>query len=231
MNSIAFLVHLYYNICSLGGVNMKNKVLLPQNDDIFSVPFYGKRGSLKNVRIDKNDPSYYLVTRYNINGKDGDTFPVPKKRKNELYQEYIHDVKNYLDEMRTKYVTILNHSYQVDNTKKQKMFLATVMALLTIFSVFASAMATDGMLYFFLVTFFVGFVSSCFEFTSLKKSLISEKRLDEKNEYEKYLNIYNDYHIKRERSKKKHPTKYSNLEQSNDKIIDIELKRVLEKRA
>lgn len=210
---------------------MKKNDLLPQNDDVFSVPFYGKRGSLKSIKVDENDSSYYLVTRYNINGKAGEMFPVPKKRKKELYQEYINDVKNYLDEMRTKYVTILNHSYQVDNTKMQKMLLAMVAILVTTLSLFASAAATDGMLYFFLVTFFAGFVSSCFELTSLKKIFTSEKRLNEKDEYEKYLNIYNDYHIKKERSNKKHPTRYSNLEQSNDKVIDIELKRVLEKRA
>lgn len=210
---------------------MKSNLVLPQNEDIFNVPFYGKKGTLKNVKIDKNDSNYYLVTRYNLNGKDGEVFPVPKKRKKELQQEYISDVKNYLDEMRTKYVTILNHSYETDNNKKQKIILTIVTSLVTVLSLYASAIATDGMLYFFLTMFFIGFVSSCFELNALKKTITNEKRLNEKNEYEKYLNIYNDYHIKKERSKKKRPTKYSNLEQSDEKIIDINLKRVLEKSA
>ncbi len=220
---------------------MKKKIILPQksyvntlkNDDnfIYSVPFYGKKGTLKSVKLDDIDDNYYVVTRYSISGADGDVFPVPKKRRKELQKEYIKDVKNYLDYARTKYLTILHNSHSLDPLKKQKLILAIVTVLVTAMSLIGSVLATDGMLYFFLTCFFAGFISTCFEFKSLRNLVINEKRYNEKKEYEKYMSIYNDYNIKRDRAKKYRPTMYSNLEQSDNKVVDINKKKVLEKSA
>ena len=196
---------------------------LQEKDLIYSVPFYGIKGSISKV---KDDGNQYLVTRYDVNGKDGEVFPISKKKQKELIKNYVSDVKKYLEINKAKYVTLLNNQSKIKHTKLEKTILTTVYTLISTASIIGLIFATGSISYVCLATFFVSFIATCNEFNILKKDNIEGKNQEFIHKYKNYMIELNKHSKEKQYSK----TKYSTISESNtETVIDINKRKVLNK--
>ena len=74
------------------------------NNMNFKLPFYDKKGTIKDI---KEDSKYYLVYRYGVNKDEEQLFYVPKNDSNLelLLNNYYSDLEGYLDANASKYYT------------------------------------------------------------------------------------------------------------------------------
>ncbi len=72
------------------------------NNMNFMLPFYGKKGTIKDI---KEDSKYYLVYRYGLTENEETIFYVPKNNNNLelLLNNYYKDLDGYLDANSNKY--------------------------------------------------------------------------------------------------------------------------------
>ncbi|MEE3342959.1 MAG: hypothetical protein VZS44_02595 [Bacilli bacterium] len=104
------------------------------NNMNFKLPFYGKKGTIKDI---KEDTKYYLVYRYDTSKDKDILFYVPKNEKNlnRLLDNYYNDLKGYLENSSEKYETLKqNRMKKVINTDNIKLMLgiSTSLILLSI---------------------------------------------------------------------------------------------------
>ena len=231
---------MYYNIGPYGGVSMKFNIKklnfgLPQKYDqeqeniIYQSPFYGIKGSISKVVEQDNR---YLVTRYDVDGKDGEVFELSKKCKNDLHENYISDIKNYLEINHTKYLTSLSNQAKSQFPKKKILILSVVLAAITAVSGLGIIFTTEAMFYLFSMTFFFSFMASCHYTHLLRSCLVEEKRQEFIHQYKEYTEVLNAYNITNEKNNIHHPTMYSNVSKiDQDKVIDIEKRKILNKKS
>ena len=83
------------------------------NNMNFKLPFYGKKGTIKDI---KEDNKYYIVYRYGLSENEETIFYVPKNDNNLelLINNYNSDLRGYLDTNADKYET-----YQKTRLKKK----------------------------------------------------------------------------------------------------------------
>ena len=206
----------------------KNRVLTKEKDNkTFSLPYYGVRGSIKNIT---SDGDYLLVTRYGIAGTTGEKLPTPKRKKKELQENIINDIRRYLEVNNSKYLTSLSKQSKRYLSKKKTIILASIATLITGFSVLGTALTSGNISYMFMTIFFISFIANCHEFSELKEIIQEEKRQKFIHQYKDYSNKLNTYNIRREKEKNKNNTKYASVSKNaSDKIIDINKKKVLGK--
>ena len=74
------------------------------NNMNFKIPFYGKKGTIKNI---KEDDKFYLVYRYGMSENEEMLFYVPKNKNNlaRLLDNYYVDLSEYLNANSVKYET------------------------------------------------------------------------------------------------------------------------------
>ena len=198
-----------------------------QNEKLIQLPFYGVRGSIKKIVEDGN---YYLVTRYGSFGEDGEVLPTPKKRKNEIRDNFVHDLKKYLENNHDKYLTILSEQSKKVFHKKKTMILAAIASAIAGLSAGATILTSSQFSYLLLTIFFVSFIVSCYQIHDLKEIMKEEKRQKFIHQYKHYSNELNMYNIQKEKIKKYGDTRYSNVYQhEEDKVIDINKKRIKKK--
>lgn len=216
----------------MGEIGMENKDLdtvIEENEEeiLYRVPFYGQRGSINKIVENGN---YYSVTRYGLDGEDGEILITPKKYKSQLLGNYIDDVKKYLEANNTKYLVNIDNQLR-KNIDKKKLTIGTLI------SVCISALSISGVVFtsetisnVCLGTFFFSFIASCYELNLLKECFQEEKRQEFINEYKGYVNELNEFNLNREKSKESPHTIYSNIKnQEVNKVMDITNKRILKK--
>ena len=104
------------------------------NNMNFKIPFYGKKGTIKDI---KEDAKYYIVYRYGLSEDEEIVFYVPKNDNNLslLMDNYNSDLKGYLDMNANKYETFkktrLNRKINM-NTVKAMLAVSSVMLLSSI---------------------------------------------------------------------------------------------------
>lgn len=196
-------------------------------ENILTAPFYGKRGSI--YKIEQNG-NIYIVTRYGVNGNEGEKLITPKRYKDKLIKNYMDDIKKYLEMNWEKYCTSLSEQPKEIISKKKIILSSTVSSTLAITSGVAIILAPESLMMISLPAFFTTFIVSCNELKKLKKYRKEEKEKVFRKQYENLTNKVNEYNIKNT-STKGYTTNYSNIKQdkSNGKIIGDSRKRVLEK--
>ena len=208
---------------------LKGKRMQQEQKLLLRSPFYGLKGSISRITKDGN---YYLVTRYDTNGKDGETFPTPTKKKNEIVENYIDDIKNYLEANHTKYLMSLNQQSKKRLSKKTAILLASIFGTLAISSVVGTLFTTGVLSQAFLTSFFFTFIISYHELHVLKDCIVEEKIQDFIHEYKGYIKKVNDFNIKNDRKNRGKETIYSNVStQEENKVIDIEKVKKLDKKS
>ncbi len=205
-----------------------NKVLTKEKDNkTFSLPYYGVRGSIKNIT---SDGDYLIVTRYGIAGTTGEKLPTPKRKKRQLQENIINDIRRYLEANNSKYLTSLSKQLKRYIPKKKTIILASIATLITGLSILGTVLTSGNISYMFLTIFFVSFIANCHEFSELKEIIQEEKRQKFIHQYKDYSNKLNSYNLKREKEKNRSNTKYTSVSKNiSDKIIDINKKKILEK--
>ena len=142
-------------------MSFRNKIYdtkkVEQNKKLIQLPFYGIRGSIKNIVEDGN---YYLVTRYGMLGEDGEVLPTPKKRKSEIHDNYVQDLKKYLENNHAKYLTILSEQSKKVFHKKKTMILAAIAVVIAGLSAGATIFVSNDL--------FIGYLPRLMVQTSLK---------------------------------------------------------------
>ena len=202
---------------------LRKKKEIPVDENVlWKTPFYGVKGSISKVVLDDDR---YLVTRYDVNGNDGEVLPTPKRRKKELYGNYIHDVKGYLEANHMRYLSSLSNQLKAKILKKDILIKVLVCSLFVLLSGLGIAFTTGSLLYFSILSFVVSFVASCYKFNDLKKVMDEEKRQDFIHEYKSYVNELNEYNMDREKIYSNR-TQYSNIVNDRDKVIDYNRKLV-----
>ena len=216
---------------TIGGVvDMKFDKLFAQkkDDNNYSLPFYGVRGSIKKVSLDGD---YLLVTRYGASGEDGEKLPTPMNKRKELQKNLIDDLKKYLEINESKYFTSLSNQSKKCFSKKKVIILAIVSSLITVLSLLGFVLIPNNLSYAFLSAFFVSFIASCHELSELKELYDEEKRQKFIHQYEDYYNKINLYNIHKDKEKQRKSTKNADFSRnSSDKVIDINKKKILEKK-
>ncbi len=210
---------------------MKKTKFDEKNDNInttYKVPFYGKKGTIKTI---KENGNYYIVTRQGLNGEDGEVLATPKKYKKNLMDNYLEDIQEYLDTNSAKYQTAKNNLSK-KAFSKNKIVLGTLMATsITTASVLGTIFTTEAVSYAFITTLFFSFIASCHELNELKKYFEEKKNKKFIKEYKNYQEEVNAYRREKGNQNTKNNTHYNGItkEDEKDKIIDIEMKKVLKK--
>lgn len=99
----------------------------------FSLPFYGKKGTISKIQ---EQDKYYIVSRYDINGKEGFVTKVAKTTKNYnlLLENYYSDLKDYLVKYGNRY-----EEYKMTRlNKKINMNLVNLLKLVAIIMITSS---------------------------------------------------------------------------------------------
>lgn len=205
-----------------------NRILTKENDNkTFSLPYYGVRGSIKDITAEGD---YLLVTRYGIAGTTGEKLPTPKRKKRELQENIINDIRRYLEANNSKYLTSLSKQSKRYISKKKTIILTSIATLVTSLSVLGTVLTSGNISYMFLTIFFASFIANCHEFSELKEIIQEEKRQRFIHQYKDYSNKLNLYNIKKEKEKNRDNTKYTSVSKNiSDKVIDINKKKILEK--
>ena len=207
----------------------KENAEIKDTKEILNVPFYGVRGSIKNIKEEEN---YYIVTRYNTNGKDGEILSTSKKYKKDLMKNYHDDVKKYLETNDEKFLTTKNNLSKKTFNKIDLALGTTISLSLAITSILGTIYTSGATSYAFMTTFFFTFIASCHEINQVKKyrEEITNKKFIE--EYKNYQEQINNYNISRDKQNKLNQTNYKGLTNKEDKnkIIDIDIKKILKKK-
>ena len=188
------------------------------------IPYYGVRGSIS--RIDEHGKHYY-VYRYDDRGNIGNCFVIPKKYEKKLFENYIDDVKNYLDTNKEKYLTSFSSQLKTSLNLKKHFVGLSVSVVLAISSILASIFTSGVASYIGIAGFFFSFISSCYEGQILNKCMLENKRHGFIHQYKEYLNQVNEYNIKNKKFDRVDSTKYSNIVRQEENVIDLTKKRVL----
>ena len=199
------------------------------------LPFFGKRGTIKNIKENKN---VYVVTRYGIEEKQ----IVPKKKKNldGLYKNFYDDTRNYIEASYDKYK---NYKQILTERKKQgksklhlninKLKIALLISgsvtTLSAIGLIALLPTASIMLYLDMSTLALSLVS----LTAITNNLIGylkDKKKDnfikEYNNYEKELNNYNIINSKKTITK---PTRYLGLSKDKNHENTLHKSKILKK--
>ena len=198
---------------------MKIKTLMTKktdNKDILEVPFYGERGSICKIeRIDH----MYQVTRYGINGEEGEVTLTPVKNKG-LMKNYIDDNKKYLEKNWEKYLTSLNQQPKSPLKKKKVIALSGISSAITIASGIGIIFAPEILMFLCLPTFLTSFITTCSELKKLNGIKKEEKEKKFRKQYEKITQEVNQYNINKKYNSGK-VTEYSNIKQDKkaNKVI------------
>ena len=196
------------------------------NNMNFKIPFYGKKGTIKDI---KEDTKFYKVYRYGLSEKEENIFYVPKNDGNleALLDNYYSDLKGYLDANADKYET-----YKKSRLNK-KVNLNTVKAMIGV----------SGLLILSSIPLFnthepIGFVGVLLDTVAIPTALYSVNEIVNKKKDEKkarYITKYNQFQHKyqtgiEKHEKEKEKTTYKGVV-INDKdkkpIVDISKVRSL----
>ena len=194
----------------------KNKSNQETENILYSAPFYGEKGSI--CKIIK-DGDYYKVTRYGINGEEGEVLITPKKRRKKLINNYMEDITNYLQKESEKYLTVKSKEPKKELSKKRIIIVSSISVILTIVSGLGMIFTTETIMSACIPTFVISFIVSCGELNELKKYLTNEKNKKFRKTYENYKKEINEYNITKD-IEQKEKTKYTSINQNKqNKVI------------
>ena len=179
------LLLLFKNTGEDDSIEDNNLVLVPE------VPFYGKGGTI--FRIEEASEAYYKVL-YNSDGSIRKLkVPVSKKKSknlNFLLNDYIEEVRNYLNSSYDKYMECSNNRVKVIFSNREYSVLLIINILAVLVSIPFLFTITIAGLIFSVVSFFLLYIL-----------LVIHKKDEEKIEkhdsfvrkYEEFQKILNDY--------------------------------------
>ena len=196
----------------------------------YQVPFYGLKGSIKEIKEIGNE---LHVTRYGPNGEDGEKLITPKKYEEELKENIIDDIKKYLEKNDTEYLVSKNNLIKEEINIKNTLIKTSVLSSIAFISLLGTIFTTKTPANISMIVFITSFIASCCEANTLKKYQEDEKRQNFIHQYDNYQHIINEYNLRKDKVKNKEQTSYKGLidEETNNKIIDIELKKILSKKS
>ncbi len=192
------------------------------NNMNFKIPFYGKKGTIKDI---KEDNKYYVVYRYGLSSGEENIFYVPKNDNNLslLMDNYNNDLKGYLDINADKYETYKKSRLNKNINMKSVNALLSVSGAMILLSI--PLFNTHESIGFFGVVLDTVAVPIAIYTVG---AIIKKKNDDKKGKYiNNYNKIYNKYKIN---TKNKYlnnkKTEYKGLVNDNTKKPVVDLNKV-----
>lgn len=192
------------------------------------IPFY-EAGRISEIQ---EENKFYMVSRYEVDGKHCKTFKVHKKSKNldELLENYYDDLEGYLKFYRSKYEEYKNNNFKkieyMKNFKKLKFLIFTLTLLplagylIEIDFLFQLGIALD----FIFVPTFLALDSG-------------SRKYEKEREKEYFVRCYTNYskeldaHNKNNKKKTVYPTKYTSVDLSRRNEENLVINKIKEKKA
>ena len=195
------------------------------NNMNFKLPFYGKKGTIKDIKEDKK---YYIVYRYGLSEKEESIFYVPKNDNNLslLMDNYNDDLKEYLETNRDKYETYKKTRLNKDINKNSLKVLfgisgAMILSSIPLFNTHEA----------------IGFIGVLLNTVAIPTAIYGtlemiKKTKDDKKEVfiRQYNQMTNRYKTNaKEYNQENKETKYKGIstDKSNNPVVDLSITRKL----
>lgn len=189
------------------------------NNMNFKLPFYGKKGTIKDI---KEDEKYYIVYRYGLTNQEESIFYVPKNDNNLLLlmNNYNNDLKEYLEINSNKYETYKQTRLKKDINKNSLKILFAISGFMILSSI--ALFGTHEP---------IGFVGVILDTIAIPTTIYAtsemiKKRKDEQKE--KFIKSYNKMNHKykigvKEYIKEKEETKYKGIitDKEHNPVLDL----------
>ncbi len=203
-------------------------------EQIMSLPFYGKVGSISKIEVvsQEDEVKNYLRYEYDANGNEKTAKIVPKRYFDKLKNNYYQDVLDYLFTNEAKFQTYQNTRLKKKINLKSlyidlivSSFLSCVGLGLSILSV---QLAPINWVTYLSVLIFA--TAGTYAGVKIKEKIdyqTDQKKAQFIQHYKEYQNALNEHNMKR--SQTYTPTKYQGLSHKNNPENTLKRTRVLEK--